>query len=187
MRSGGRRTIVAAAILLIALSSMAAAERTRRGKKQESHPAAAPVVPADKRDRTVNAPGSPFHGKAYWQAAAQCGGIYFRLGTLDSEAAIRAKVIKPDPAAYASLSKDADAANKSATAFFVVAERVLIADRKLARDEAVITYDPVASASGDRLKTPEAAVQAAKPCPELYKVCRAAYPQVCNDTAMLTN
>ena len=187
MRSGGRRTILAAAILLIALSSMAAAERTRRGKKPESHPAAAPVVPADKRDRTVNAPGSPFHGKAYWQAAAQCGGIYFRLGTLDSEAAIRAKVIKPDPAAYASLSKDADAANKSATAFFVVAERVLIADRKLARDEAVITYDPVASASGDRLKTPEAAVQATKPCPEFYKACRAAYPQVCNDTSMLTN
>lgn len=187
MRSGGRRAIALAAVLLVALSSLAAAERARRGKKQEHQPAAAPATPADKRDRTVNAPGSPFHGKAYWQAAAQCGGIYFKLGTLDSEAAIRAKVIKPDPTAYASLSKDADTANKSATAFFVVAERVLIADRKLARDEAVITYDPVASASGDRLKTPEAAVQAAKACPDFYKTCRAAYPQVCNDTAMLTN
>jgi len=187
MRSGGRRAIAAAAILLIAVSSAAEAERARRGKKQEQQPAAAPVAPADKRDRTVNAPGTFFHGRAYWQAAAQCGGIYFRLGTLTSEAAIRAKVIRPDPAAYATLSKDADAANKSATAFFVVAERVLIADRKVARDEAVITYDPVASATGDRLKTSETAVQAAKPCPDLYKVCRAAYPQVCNDTAMLTN
>ena len=163
---------------------MAAAERTRRGKKPESHPAAAPVVPADKRDRTVNVPGSPFHGRAYWQAAAQCGGIYFKLGTLTSEAAIRAKVIRPDPAAYASLSKDANAANKSATAFFVVAERVLIADRKLARDEAVMTYDVVASASGERIKTAEAAVLAAKPCAELYLACHGAFPQVCNEKSV---
>ena len=187
MRSGGRRTIALAAILLIALSSVAAAERTRRGKKQEQQPTTAPAAPVDKRDRAVNAPGSPFNGRAYWQAAAQCGGVYFKLSTLNSEAAIRAKVIKPDPAAYASFTKDADQASRSATAFFVVAERVLISDRKLTRDEAVIVYDPVASASGDRVKTTDAALQAAKPCPELYKVCRAAYPQVCNDSAMLTN
>ena len=186
MRAGGGRIIALAAILLIALSSLAAAERSRRGKKQEQ-PAAAPVTPADKRDRTVNAPGSPFNGRAYWQAAAQCGGIYFKLGTLNSEAAIRAKVVKPDPAAYASLTREADQASKSATAFFVVAERVLTADRKLTRDEAVITYDPVASASGDRVKTVDATMQAAKPCPELYKACRASYPQVCNDTSMLSN
>jgi hypothetical protein len=185
MTSGGR-SIALAAILLFALSSFAAAERTRRGKKQDQ-PAAAPAMSADKRDRSVNAPGSPFNGRAYWQAAAQCGGIYFKLGTLNSEAAIRAKVIRPDPAAYASFTKDANEASKRATAFFVVAERVLIGDRKLTRDEAVITYDPVASASGDRIKTVEAAVQAAKSCPELYKACRAAYPQVCNDTTMLTN
>ena len=153
MRAGGRRIIALAAILLIALSSLAAAERSRRGKKQEQ-PAAAPVTPADKRDRTVNAPGSPFNGRAYWQAAAQCGGIYFKLGTLNSEAAIRAKVVKPDPAAYANLTREADQASKSATAFFVVAERVLTADRKLTRDEAVITYDPVASASGDLQDVP---------------------------------
>ncbi|TMJ04247.1 MAG: hypothetical protein E6G97_06995 [Alphaproteobacteria bacterium] len=187
MRSGGRRTLALAAILLIALSSFAAAERTRRGKKQEQQPATAPATPADKRDRTVNVAGNPFNGRAYWQAAAQCGGVYFKLGSLNSEAAIRAKVIRPDPAAYASLTKDADDASRRATAFFVVAERVLISDRKLSRDEAVIIYDPLAGASGDRVKTLEAAAQAAKPCPELYQACRAAYPQVCNDTSMLTN
>jgi hypothetical protein len=187
MRAGARRAIAIAAVLATALTSWSAAQGARRAKKQHDQPAAAPLAPADKRDRTLNAPGSPFNGRAYWQAAAQCGGVYFKLGTLISEAAIRAKVVKPDPAAYQTFTKDADEANKSATAFFVVAERVLMADRKLTRDEAVITYDPVASASGDRVKTADAAVQAAKPCPDLYKACRAAYPQVCNDTAMLTN
>jgi len=170
---------------MIALSSLAVAETKRRPKKQE--PAAPPATPADKRDRVVNAPGTPFNGRAYWQAAAQCGGIYFKLGTIHSEAAIRAKVIKPDPAAYTAFTKDADDASKTATAFFVAAERFLVADRKIARDEAVITYDTVASQSGDRVKTIEAAVQAAKPCPELYKTCRGAFPQVCNDAAALTN
>ncbi len=96
-------------------------------------------------------------------------------------------MVKPDPAAYAQLTKEADGASKTATAFFEAAERFLIADRKLARDEAVMTYDAVATTDGDRLKTVEAAVQAAKPCPELYKTCRGAFPQVCNDTAALTN
>lgn len=185
MRAGGQRSIALATIALV-LSSAATVEGARRSKKQEQ-PAAAPATPADKRDRTVNAPGSPFNGRAWWQAAAQCGGIYFKLGTLNSEAAIRAKVVKPDPAAYAAFTKDADEASKSATAFYVVAERMLVGDRKLNRDEAVIVYDPVASASGDRVKTADAAIQAAKPCPELYKACRAAYPQVCNDAAMLIN
>jgi hypothetical protein len=174
--------VTTAAILIIALTVSAAAE-TRRSKKQEPAP---PPTPADKRDRAVNAPGTPFHGKAYWQAAAQCGGIYFKLGTVYSDAAIKAKVVKPDPAAYAQLTKEANGASKTATAFFDAAERFLIADRKLARDEAVMTYDIIATANGDRLKTADAAVQAAKPCPELYKACRGAFPQVCNDAA-LTN
>jgi hypothetical protein len=173
-------------MLLIALSS-AAAEGKRRAKKQDQETTAPVATPADKRDRAVAAPGTPFNGRAYWQAAAQCGGIYFKLGTIYSEAAIKAKVVKPDPAAYASLSKEADDANKTATAFFVAAERFLVADRKLARDEAVIIYDPASSASGDRVKTIEAGVLAAKPCPELYKTCRGAFPQVCSDTIALTN
>jgi hypothetical protein len=174
-------------MLLIALSSSAAAESKRRAKKQEQQPAAPVATPADKRDRAVAAPGTPFNGRAYWQAAAQCGGIYFKLGTVYSEAAIKAKVVKPDPAAYALLTKEADAANKTATAFFVAAERFLVADRKLARDEAVIVYDPVSSASGDRVKTIEAGALAAKACPDLYKTCRGAFPQVCSDTVAPTN
>ncbi|MEA2874849.1 MAG: hypothetical protein QOF14_45 [Hyphomicrobiales bacterium] len=186
MRVGARRTIAIAAILSIALSSLAAAQSQtkRRPTKQEAPP---PTTPADKRDRVVNAPGTAFNGKAWWQAAATCGGIYFKLGIVYSDAAIRAKVVKPDPAAYASLTKDADGASKTATAFFDAAERFLIADRKVARDEAVMTYDAVASANGDRVKTADAAVQAAKPCPDLYKTCRGAFPQLCNDTALLTN
>ena len=184
MRLDGRRASHLAAILAIALPSLADAQTKRRGKKEEQ---AAPAAPGDKRDRVVAAPGTPFNGRAYWQATAQCGGIYFKLGTRYSDAAIRAKVVKPDPAAYAQLTKEADSASKTATAFFEASERFLIADRKLARDEAVMTYDPIATSNGDRVKTAEAAVQAAKPCPELYKTCRGAFPQVCNNTADLTN
>ena len=44
------------------------------------------------------------------------------------------------------------------------AERFLVADRKVSREEAVVAYDPVASASGERVKTVEAAAAAAKSC-----------------------
>jgi hypothetical protein len=185
----GRHAVAGAAIVLLALSSLANAQSARRHKKQNQNQeqAAAPATPADKRDRAVVAPGTPFNGKAYWQAAAQCGGIYFKLGTVYSDSAVRAKVTRPDPAAYAAFTKQADEASKTATVFFTAAERFLIADRKLGRDEAVMTYDPLASQNGDRLKTVDAAVQAAQPCAELYKTCRGAFPQVCNDSAMLTN
>jgi hypothetical protein len=185
MRSS-ERIIALAAILAIALATSSAAEQTRRPKKKVE-PAAPVAVQGDRRDRVIAAPGTPFHGRAYWQAAAQCGGIYFKLNSAYSEAAISAKVIKPDPAAYTRLSKNADSAATTATAFFDVSERFLAADRKLARDEAVMTYDPVASSAGDRLKSIEAALQAAKPCPELYQACRSAHPQICNDAAALTN
>jgi hypothetical protein len=177
-----RRTVAIATILLLALSSVADAQSKRRSKKQEE--AAPAPAPVDRRDRVVAAPGTPFNGRAYWQAAAQCGGTYFKLGTLHSEAAVRAKVVKPDPAAFASLSKDAGAANRSATAFFEAAERFLIADRKLSREDAVVTYDSAAGASGDRVKTVDAAVQAARPCPELYIACHGAYPQVCPERSL---
>jgi len=185
MSFGVRRTVTIATILLLALSSVADAQSKRRGKKQQKQEQAAPAAtPVDRRDRLVSAPGTPFNGRAYWQAAAQCGGLYFRVGTLQSEAAVRAKVVRPDPAAFASLSKDAGAANRSATAFFEAAERFLIADRKLSREEAVVTYDPVAGASGDRMKTVDAAVAAAKPCPDLYQTCHGAYPQICPERAL---
>ena len=176
------------AVTLIALAiaaTLSTADAARRLKKQED--AAPAPTPGDKRDRLVTAPGTPFNGRAFWQAAAQCGGIYFRLNTLYSDAAISAKVIKPDPAAFTRLSKDADGASVNATAFFDVSERFLVADRKVSREDAVVTYDNVAHTAGDRFKSVEAALQGAKPCPELYRVCRGAFPQVCNDAAALTN
>ena len=166
-------------------ATLSTADAARRLKKQDD--ATPAPAPGDKRDRVVTAPGTPFNGRAFWQAAAQCGGIYFRLNTLYSDAAISAKVIKPDPAAYTRLSKEADGASATATTFFDVSERFLVADRKVAREDAVMTYDNVAHAAGDRFKSVEAAQQAAKPCPELYKVCRSGFPQVCNDTSALTN
>jgi len=183
MSQGGFRVVALMAIAIL-LPSIAA-EAAPRPKKGE--PAAPAPPPVDKRDRTVIAPGTPFHGKAYWQAAAQCGGIYFKLNTAYSDAAIAAKVIKPDPAASTKLNSEADRAAVAATAFFDVSERFLIADRKLARDEAVMTYDAVAGSTGERLKSIGAALQAAKPCPDLYQACRAVQPQICNDTAALTN
>lgn len=189
MTPRGRYALAGVAIVLLAVSSVADAQTTRQHRKQKQQPEqqVTTATPTDKRDRAVVAPGTPFNGKAYWQAAAQCGGIYFKLGNVYSEAAVRAKVTKPDPAAYASFTKQADEASKTATVFFTAAERFLIADRKLGRDEAVMTFDPLASQNGDRVKTAEAAIQAAQPCAELYKTCRGAFPQVCNDSAMLTN
>ena len=176
------------AVTLIALAiaaTLSTADAARRLKKQED--AAPAPTPGDKRDRVVTAPGTPFNGRAFWQAAAQCGGIYFRLNTLYSDAAISAKVIKPDPAAFTRLSRDADGASVNATAFFDVSERFLVADRKVSREDAVVTYDNVAHTAGDRFKSVEAALQGAKPCPEFYRVCRGAFPQVCNDATALTN
>ena len=175
------RSAVAVTAIILAFLTIAHAAPRRQQQQQ-----AAPVAPGDKRDRTVAAPGTPFHGRAYWQAAAQCGGIYYKLGTFYSESAIKAKVVKPDPAAYADLSKTANTTNRTATAFFEAAEHFLIADRKVARDEAVLTYDTVATAAGERVKSLETGAQASKPCPELYQTCRTAHPQMCNDTAVLT-
>ena len=180
-----RRVVLILALIAFAAGSFSAAEAARRPKKQEE---AAPAASAgDKRDRTIALPGSPFNGRAYWQAAAQCGGIYFRLNTIYSEQAITAKVTRPDPAAFTRLSKEADGASTTATMFFDMAERFLMADRKSSREEAVLTYDSAATAAGDRLKTVDAAFQATKPCPELYQACHGAFPQVCPERSVLTN
>ena len=97
MSFGVRRALTLATIVLLALSSAADAQSKRRSKKQVEAPP--PSTPVDKRDRLVNAPGTPFTGRAYWQAAAQCGGIYFKLGTLHSDAAVRAKTVEAAAAA----------------------------------------------------------------------------------------
>ncbi len=175
----------ATAVLIAVLVASSRTDAARRHREPAATPAS-PATPAEKRDRLVAAPGTPFHGKAYWQAAAQCGGIYFKIGTIYADGAAKAKV-KPDPTAYTQLSSSANTANRAATAFFESAERFLIADRRLSRDEAVMTYDALSTAAGDRAKSLEVAVQAAKPCGDLYHACRAAFPQVCNDGTVLTN
>jgi hypothetical protein len=180
-----RRIVSLMALIGVAAGTFTTAEAARRPKKQEE--AAPAATPGDKRDRTVTLPGSQFNGRAYWQAAAQCGGIYFQLNTIYSAQAITAKVTRPDPAAFTRLSKEADAASTTATMFFEMAERFLVADRKSSRAEAVLTYDPAANAAGDRLKTADAATQAAKPCPDLYKTCHGVFPQVCPERSVLTN
>jgi hypothetical protein len=180
MRSIGKATVIVLAVLVMATVAEA---QSRRKREREQAPPAAPA--ADKRDRLVAAPGTPFTGRPYWQAMAQCGGIYFKLNTLYSTAAIHAKLGKPpDAAANAQFTKKSDAARRTATAFFEAAERFLIADRGLAREDAIMTYDARATVEGDRHKTIDSAEQATAPCPALYHACREASPKICSDTAV---
>ena len=181
MRSIGKAVVILLAVIVMATTADAQGRRKREREREQAPPAAAP---SDKRDRLVAAPGSPFTGHPYWQAMAQCGGIYFKLNTLYSTAAIQAKVVKPDAAANAQFTKKSDAARRTATAFFEAAERFLIADRGLARDDAIMTYDARATVEGDRHKTIDAAEQATKPCPALYQACRQASPKICSDPAV---
>jgi len=177
------RSKTAAIIIALAALVMSAAD-AESARKRDRDQAAPPPAPApDKRDRLVAAPGTPFNGRPYWQALAQCGGIYFKLNSLYSTAAIQAKVVKPDAAANAAFTKKSDAARRTATAFFEAAERFLVADRGMAREEAIMTYDARATAEGDLHKTVEAAEQAVKPCPALYRACRDVSPKICTEPA----
>jgi hypothetical protein len=181
MRSIGKAAVIFLAVLVLATAADAQSKRKREREREQAAP---PPAPADKRDRQVAAPGTPFNGRPYWQAMAQCGGIYFKLNTLYSYAAIQAKVVKPDAAANAQFTKKSDAARRTATAFFEAAERLLIADRGVAREEAIMTYDARASDEGDRHKTIDAAELAMKPCPALYNACRQASPKICSEPAV---
>ena len=53
-------------------------------------------------------------------------------------------------------------------------------DRGIERADAVLTYDAQSRAAGERLKTVEAALAAAKACPALYQACQQAYPKACS-------
>jgi hypothetical protein len=180
------RAAVLAAALTIAVTSVADAQSRRKRERARDKPQAEPTIPVDRRDRTVALPGSPFNGRPFWHALAQCGGFYFKLTTLYTDAAIRARVIKPDPATSTKMGKSADAARRTATAYFVGAERFLVADRGLANAEAILTYDPTASAAGDRHKTVDAALQAARPCAALYEFCQKAFAKACGETLAAT-
>ena len=105
--------------------------------------------------------------------------MYFKLNALYTEAAVHARVVTPDPTANAEFSKKLSEAMKTATTYLDGAEHFLMTDRTIERSDAVLTYDPQMRAAGERLKTIEAAVAAAKVCPTLYQTCRDAYPKLC--------
>lgn len=148
-----------------------------REPKQVEHPA--PTVPADKRDRAVAAP-SPFAGRAYWLALAQCGGVYFKLNELYTDVAVHARVVKPDPKLNTEYTKKLNDAIDVATSFYDAASRFLMADRNIERDDAVLIYEGPARAAGDRAKSINDALAAVRSCPALYEVCQAAHPKECS-------
>ena len=94
---------------------------------------------------------------------------------------MRARVVKPDPRANAEYTKKLNEAIKTATTYFNGAEHFLMTERGLERADAVLTYDGQSRAAGERLKTIEAALTAAKACPALYQACREAYSKQCSE------
>jgi hypothetical protein len=173
-------TFAKAALLAMALVAATAANaQTRRAPPREAAPPPAPAAPVDKRDSVVTAAGT-FSGKPYWLALAQCGGTYFKLNLFYTDIATHARV-KPDPKTAADYTKKLTDAIKVATMYFNGAERFLMADRGVERVDAVLTYDPQAHAAEDKLKTVEAAQDAAVACTALYEACRAAYPKSCSE------
>ncbi len=172
---------VLALLLVLAMSVGIAEAQAKKRTRERDKDRPPPAQPADKRDRLVDAAGTPFHGRAYWQALGQCGGIYFRLGTLYEEAAIQAQIRagKQDPKVGADFLARAAAARKTATSFFVGAENFLMADRGITKEDAILTYDPRAAEAGDRLKSVDAVLQAARPCPTLYQTCHSEFVKMC--------
>jgi hypothetical protein len=135
---------------------------------------------ADAARRRHEAP-KPFNGRPYWLGLAECGGIYFKLKLLYTDAAVHARVVHPDARANAEFTRKLNEAIRTATTYFDAAERFLMADRGVERADAVLTYQGQARAAGERLKTPEAALAAAKACPVLYHACRQAFPKQCSE------
>ncbi len=163
-------------LVMAAVSAQAQVVR----KRDPRHPAvpAAPAVSLDGRDSIVTAPG-PYKDRPYWLALAECGGIYFKLNVLYTNAAVIARVVKPDPRANAEYTNWLTEAIKIATTYFDGTEHFLMTDRAIERADAVLTYDGQSRAAGERIKTIEAGVAAAKTCPALYQSCREAYPKQC--------
>jgi len=89
--------------------------------------------------------------------------------------------VKPDPHANAEFTKKLTEAIKIATTYFDSAEHFLMAQRGIERAEAVLTYDGQSRAAGERLKTIEAALAAAKDCPALYHACQEAFSKQCSE------
>jgi hypothetical protein len=179
----GMMRIIATIALLasaFALAATAGAGAQTRHKPKEVEPPM-PAVPLDKRDSVVTVPGA-FAGRPYWAVLAQCGGIYFKLNLLYTDIAVHARAVKPDPKIAADFTKKLTDAIKTATAYFDGAEHFLMTDRGIERIDAVLTYDALSHAAGDRLKTIDAALTAAKMCPVLYQACQEANAKACSET-----
>lgn len=180
------KTVAKTALLVAAIVSVATGARAEyrhrsereREPRQVEHPA--PAVPLDKRDRVVAAP-SAFAGRPYWLALAQCGGIFFKLNELYTEVAVRARVVKPDPKVNTEYTKKLNDAINVATSFYDAASQFLMTDRNIERDEAILIYDAQARAAGDRARTIDEALGAARSCPALYAACQAAHPKECGE------
>ena len=160
-----------------------AARAGHRAHKRAAAPRtepAAPAVPVDKRDSVVAAPGA-FNGRPYWLALAQCGGIYFKLNILYTDVAVHARVVNPDPQANAEFTRKLNEAIKTATTFSMARSDSLMTDRGLERDDAVLTYDGQSRAAGDRLKTIEAALAAARPARRSIRPARRRFPKQCSE------
>jgi hypothetical protein len=165
------------ALTFIAATSAAGQTHHRRAPSEDELPP--PALAGDRRDAVV--PAGAFSGRAYWLALAECGGFYFKLNGLYTDAAVRARVVNPDPRANAEFTRKLNDAIRIATIYFDAAERFLAADRGLDRDNAVLTYDAQSRAAGDRVKTIETGLSAAKACPALYEACQHAYPKACGE------
>jgi len=174
LRTVSKLAVVAIA-LVVATSANALRVRRHVPKKKVEHP---PPISLDNRDSIVAVPG-PFVGHPYWLGLAQCGGIYFKLNVLYTEAAVHARVVKPDAHADAADTKRLNEAISIATAYFDAAENFLRTDRELARNDAILTYDPQSEEAGDQIKSIEAGLAATKACPALYQACEAQYAKIC--------
>ena len=178
--SGKTTRIAAIALAIITAAAAAQAQTLRQKNPRRAAEPAAPAISVDKRDAIVNAPGA-FNGRPYWLALAECGGKYFKLNVLYTDAAVQARVVKPDPKAAAEYTKKLNEAIRTATTYFDAAEHFLMTDRGIERADAVLTYDGVSRAAGEHLKTVEAALAAIKGCPTLLQVCREAHPKLCSE------
>ena len=174
------KALLAALVLALAANGLNAQGRNRREQRRPAEPAA-PTIAVDKRDSVVAA-GGPYGGRAYWLALGECGGVYFKLNTLYTDVAVRARVVKPDPRINAEYTKKLTEAIKTATIFFNGAERFLMTERGLERADAVLTYDGPSRAAADRIKSIEAGEAATQSCPALYRACHETFAKQCSES-----
>ena len=107
-----KAAVVALALFVATTGAQAQTTRYKHEQRRAPEPAP-PSVPFDKRDAVVTAPGV-FNGRPYWLALAECGGIYFKLNVFYTDAAVHARVVKPDPKANTEYTKELNEAIRRA-------------------------------------------------------------------------